>query len=427
MGAAATVADRVLAGWLLRGNLIAMRGRVPDEHFEFRGGSAAAAPASAARGPVTGPEGRDHRPAQGDRRVAARLAGRDARGRRAAERRSTPTFAERISRAPTFAEPTSARRTCAAPCSTARTWPGADVTLANLAGASFRNAILADARLQAVTLDLSGPARTDFRGAELTRVNLKNSNLSSSTFADAEMRRIDLTHVDLSGSDLSGANLTEANFSYSTLRGADLSYAMLVSALFNAVDLAGASLRHTDLTFAVLNGAELADADFSSALLSQTVIARCPSLSQARGLDTAGAPDGILHRPRHAPPRAGHLPDELLARMGVDGEQLAALRSASSGAEPLARAGLPGGLISAVIRRQQVGRHAELTQLLSHPVQDARFESELAGTRRADLEMLLDQVHLGMGQPPVEEVVESAERLFARGPIQGMAHSAAPA
>jgi hypothetical protein len=36
---AATVADRVLAGWLLRGNLIAIRGRVLlDAHFEFRGG-----------------------------------------------------------------------------------------------------------------------------------------------------------------------------------------------------------------------------------------------------------------------------------------------------------------------------------------------------------------------------------------------------
>lgn len=37
---AATVADRVLAAWLLGGNLIAMRGRVLlDAHFEFRGGS----------------------------------------------------------------------------------------------------------------------------------------------------------------------------------------------------------------------------------------------------------------------------------------------------------------------------------------------------------------------------------------------------
>ena len=146
------------------------------------------------------------------------------------------------------------------------------------------------------------------------------------------MRRIDLTHVDLSGSDLSGANLTEANLSYSKLRGADLSYAMLVSALFNAVDLRGASLRHTDLTFAVLNGAELTDADFTSALLSQTVIARCPSLSRARGLDTLELlnPSSIdLATLRHG---LEHLPEELLVRMGFEGEQLAALRSASSGA-----------------------------------------------------------------------------------------------
>jgi uncharacterized protein YjbI with pentapeptide repeats len=107
---------------------------------------------------------------------------------------------------------------------------------------------------------------------------------------------------------------------------------MLVSALFNATDLESASLRHTDLTFAVLNGAELADADFSSALLSQTVFARCPSLARARGLDTVAPlnPSSI----DLATLRQGleHLPDELLASLGADAEQLAALRSASSGA-----------------------------------------------------------------------------------------------
>ena len=37
---AATLADRVLAGWLLGGNLIALRDRgLLDAHFEFRGGS----------------------------------------------------------------------------------------------------------------------------------------------------------------------------------------------------------------------------------------------------------------------------------------------------------------------------------------------------------------------------------------------------
>ncbi|HUR96243.1 MAG TPA: pentapeptide repeat-containing protein, partial [Gemmatimonadales bacterium] len=109
-------------------------------------------------------------------------------------------------------------------------------------------------------------------------------------------------------------------------------HSMLVSALFNAVDLREAVLRHTDLTFAVLNGAELTNADLSSALLSQTVIARCPSLATARGLDslellTASSID--LDTLRHA---LDHLPDELLAKLGADGEQLAALRALGSSA-----------------------------------------------------------------------------------------------
>jgi len=139
-----------------------------------------------------------------------------------------------------------------------------------------------------------------------------------------------LCRADFFRADLSGANLTEANFSYSTLRGTDLSYSMLVSALFNAVDLAGASLRHTDLTFAVLNGAALADADFSSALLSRTVIAQCTDLWRARGLDTLE----LLSRSSIdlATLRQGaeKLPDELLQRIGLEGEALAALRSASA-------------------------------------------------------------------------------------------------
>jgi hypothetical protein len=62
------------------------------------------------------------------------------------------------------------------------------------------------------------------------------------------------------------------------------------------------------------------------------VIARCPTLSRARGLDTLElltASSIDLDTLRHA---LDHLPDELLARMGVDGEQLAALRALGSGA-----------------------------------------------------------------------------------------------
>ena len=43
----------------------------------------------------------------------------------------------------------------------------ADITLATLGGTSLKNANLADARLQAINLEVEGPARTDFTGAEL--------------------------------------------------------------------------------------------------------------------------------------------------------------------------------------------------------------------------------------------------------------------
>ena len=68
------------------------------------------------------------------------------------------------------------------------------------------------------------------------------------------------------------------------------------------------------------------------ALLSQTVIARCPSLSRARGFDTLEplSPSSIdLATLRHA---LEQLPDELLSKMGVDGELVAALRAAGAGA-----------------------------------------------------------------------------------------------
>jgi uncharacterized protein YjbI with pentapeptide repeats len=174
---------------------------------------------------------------------------------------------------------------------------------------------------------VAGPARTDFRGAELTRVNLKNSNLSASSFADAEMRRIDLTHVNLSGSDLGGANLTEANLSYSNLRGADLRYTMLVGALFNGVDLERAVLRNADLTFAVLNGSSLVGADFSSALLSQTVIARCPDFARVRGLDTLELLNPCSIDLATLRPGLDSLPDELLEGMGLEPGEIAALRA----------------------------------------------------------------------------------------------------
>jgi hypothetical protein len=60
------------------------------------------------------------------------------------------------------------------------------------------------------------------------------------------------------------------------------------------------------------------------------VIARCPDLSRARGLGTVELLSGSsidLATLRHG---LENLPDELLGGMGLEGEQIAALRSASA-------------------------------------------------------------------------------------------------
>jgi hypothetical protein len=72
------------------------------------------------------------------------------------------------------------------------------------------------------------------------------------------------------------------------------------------------------LPFAVLNGVQLAGADLSRAHLSQTVIARCRDLHQARGLDTVELlqPSSIdLDTLRYS---LWRVPDEVREAFGVD-------------------------------------------------------------------------------------------------------------
>jgi uncharacterized protein YjbI with pentapeptide repeats len=102
---------------------------------------------------------------------------------------------------------------------------------------------------------------------------------------------------------------------------------MLLSALFNDADLRGANLRHTELTAAVLNGVQLSDADLTRAHLSGTVIARCPDLHQAQGLDLLDYlnPSSIdMPSLRHS---LNELSDELLEGLGLEPGEINALRS----------------------------------------------------------------------------------------------------
>jgi uncharacterized protein YjbI with pentapeptide repeats len=102
---------------------------------------------------------------------------------------------------------------------------------------------------------------------------------------------------------------------------------MLLSALFYDSDLREANLRHSELTAAVFNGARLSGADLTRAHLSKTVLARCPDLHEAIGLDLLDYvnPSSIdLATLRHSLER---LDDEFLQGLGLTQEEIQGLRA----------------------------------------------------------------------------------------------------
>ena len=277
----------------------------------------------------------------------------------------------------------------------------------------LRNAMITDARFQGSNMGGEVPARTDFRGADLTRCYLNFSNLTGCNFSDAVMRGADLTRCDLTGALFVGADLTGANLSYSSFRDADLSYAMLAGAIVTDSDFQRANLQHAELATATLSGVKLVRPMLSQAHLSRTVIARCPDLSQALGLDSLSytSPSSIdLESLRAGLSRSA---GRFSGGSWGAGRQIEALR------EVLRRAKARLGRREL---RQNAGQQAcggvELPKLPLEPVQDAGLEVELAGAPGADLQVLLDDLRLLRSEPAIEKVVEQAESLLAVGTTQ---------
>jgi uncharacterized protein YjbI with pentapeptide repeats len=191
--------------------------------------------------------------------------------------------------------------------------------------------MITDARFQGINMGREVPARTDFRGADLTRCYLNFSNLTGCNFADALMRGADLTRCDLTGSVLTGADLTGANLSNSNFQDANLSYAMLAGALLIDSDLQRANLQHAELATATLSGVKLARTALSHAHLSRTVFARCLDLSEALGLDSLAymSPSSIdLETLRSG---LADFPDDFLEGVGVEPREVQALRRVAAG------------------------------------------------------------------------------------------------
>ena len=260
--------------------------------------------------------------------------------------------------------------------------------------------MITDARFQGSNMGGEVPARTDFRGADLTRCYLNFSNLTGCDFSDAVMRGADLTRCNLTGALLIGADLTGANLSYSDFRDADLGYAMLAGAIVNDSDFRGASLRHAELATASLGGVMLSQAVLSQAHLSGRYsrgARTCPRRSVSTRSDTPALRPSISSRCEEVWPTCRR---NFWREWGWSGG-----RSRRSER-------WRGGELALVGRwelRQDPGHQPrgriELADLPLQPVQHARLEVELPRAPGADLEVLLDDPRLFRSEPAVEEVV----------------------
>jgi uncharacterized protein YjbI with pentapeptide repeats len=148
---------------------------------------------------------------------------------------------------------------------------------------------------------------TQWRGANLAQADLRGAYLADSDFRDANLSGALLFSNSLDTADLTGANLAGAN-----LTGAYCAEAKFVRA---------------NLSYANLQSTYLGDADLTGAQLAFTLLADCPSLSLANGLDQ------IEHRGPStldvSTLRAGvaALPESFLRGVGLVPDEIEALRA----------------------------------------------------------------------------------------------------
>jgi uncharacterized protein YjbI with pentapeptide repeats len=224
---------------------------------------------------------------------------------------------------------------------------------ASLPGLFFCDADLAGANLAGA--DLSGALfrETDLRGANLAGANLRGTYLFQTDLRDANLAGARMFVVSLDGADASGANLT----------GVDLTGSYLAE-----TKLCGASLGYANLQSTYLGGADL-----TGARLAFTVLADCPSLSQATGLDEIEhlGPSALDLSTLRA--GATSLPEAFLRGIGLAPEEIASLRALYSG--PIS---YPSCLIAAGAADSQLADRLR-ADLLARGVSCWRHRPDLGG------------------------------------------------
>lgn len=135
---------------------------------------------------------------------------------------------------------------------------GDEATIAD--GAHLEGAILVDARFNRSSLARVDARRADFRGA-----TFRSAILREAKFHGAHLERVDFTGAHLGGADLSDAHLDDATLAESDLSGATLTRAVARRTRLSRANLTGARLQGADLAEAHLDGAVLTGARYDDA------------------------------------------------------------------------------------------------------------------------------------------------------------------
>jgi hypothetical protein len=238
-------------------------------------------------------------------------------------------------------------------------------------------------RLPLDTLEGASLPGLDFSYADLAGANLAGANLVGGLFRETDLRGANLASANLRGTylfqtDLREANLAGARMLVVSLDGADASGANLTGADLTGSYLAEAKLRGASLGFANLQSTYLGGADLTGARLAFTVLADCPSLHQATGLDKIEhlGPSALDLRTLRAGAAEGapsHLPEAFLRGVGLARPEIESLRALYSG--PIA---FPSCLIAAAAADRELADRLR-ADLVAHGVSCWRYRPDLGG------------------------------------------------
>ncbi len=147
---------------------------------------------------------------------------------------------------------------------------GSDLTEASLVAAELRHTLFRNTSLLRANLSNAQAAYANFSGANASSTRFIAADVSHGQFKDTSLVGADLTEARLDQASFVDARLREATLAWASLSKADLSRADLTDTNLMGARLPGARLVQADLSYSLLQGADLTNANLENANLQNT-------------------------------------------------------------------------------------------------------------------------------------------------------------